>query len=119
MYMQRSYPRLQGIYGQLMPLVQRGIPVSSFAMERASNTNYADAYKVIILSYEDFKPVTPEMNIALADWVKRGGSLLVLGATSDSLDADSYFWWHGLGYNSPIEHLMFSSSFFNIRGRFL
>ena len=46
------------------------------------------------------------MNVALADWVRRGGSLLVLGADSDSLDGDSYFWWHGLGYNSPIEHLM-------------
>ncbi len=106
MYLQRSYPKLQGLYGQLMPLIQRGIPISSFAMERVEEQNYADLYKVIILSYEDFKPVTPEMNVALADWVKRGGSLLVLGATSDSLDTSTYFWWHGLGYNSPIAHLM-------------
>ena len=106
MYMQRSSPKLQGIYGQLMPLIRRGIPVSSFDMERVQDTNYADNFKVIILSYEDFKPVREEMNTALADWVKRGGSLLVLGATTDSLDGDSYFWWHALGYNSPIEHLM-------------
>jgi len=106
MYMQRSTPKLQGIYGQLMPLIRRGIPVSSFDMERVQDTNYADNFKVIILSYEDFKPVREEMNTALADWVKRGGSLLVLGATSTSLDSDSYFWWHALGYSSPIDHLM-------------
>ena len=106
MYIKLTGSKLQGTYGMLMPLIQRGIPVSSFAMERVQDTNYADLYKVIVLSYEKFKPIVPEMNVALADWVRRGGSLLVLGATRDSLDADSYFWWHGLGYSSPIEHLM-------------
>ena len=106
MYRKISGAKLQGTYGMLMPLIQRGIPVSSFAMERVQDTNYADLYKVIILSYETFKPVNPQMNVDLADWVKRGGSLLVVGATETSLDSASYFWWHGLGYNSPIEHLM-------------
>ena len=99
-------PKLQGPYGMLMPLISRGIPVSSFVMERVQDKNYADLYKMIILSYEDFKPVKPEMNIALAEWVKRGGSLIILGSDEDELDKADYFWWHKLGYKSPVEHLI-------------
>ena len=105
MYERQEFPGLQGLYGLLMPLISRGIPVSSFVMERVQDKEYADLYKVIILSYENFKPVKPEMNIALAEWVKRGGTLMILGAKEDELDKEKYFWWHKLGFKSPIKHL--------------
>lgn len=105
MYERQEYPGLQGMYGLLMPLVARGIPVSSFVMERVQERNYADLYKVIILSFENFKPTTPKMNTALANWVKRGGSLLFFGDVDDELDKADYFWWHKLGFDSPAEHL--------------
>jgi len=105
MYERQEFPGLQGLYGLLMPLISRGIPVSSFVMERVQDKEYADLYKIIILSYENFKPVKPEMNVALAEWVKRGGTLMILGAEDDELDKADYFWWHKLGYNSPTEHL--------------
>jgi len=46
------------------------------------------------------------MNIALAEWVKRGGSLIILGSDEDELDKADYFWWHKLGYDSPVKHLL-------------
>jgi len=99
-------PQLQGLYGMLIPLINRGIPVSSFVMERAQDKDYADLYKVVILSYEEFKPIKPEMNIALAEWVKRGGSLIIFGNAGDELDKDDYFWWRKIGFESPLEHLL-------------
>jgi hypothetical protein len=105
MYERQEYPGLQGLYGLLMPLISRGIPVSSFVMERIGDKNYADLYKVIILSYENFKPENPEMNVKLAEWVKRGGTLMILGDEEDELDKAGYFWWHKSGLRSPMEHL--------------
>ena len=105
MYERQEFPGLQGLYGMLMPLISRGIPVSSFVMERIGDKSYADLYKIIILSYENFKPVKPEMNIKLAEWVRRGGTLMILGDTEDELDKTGYFWWHKSGLRSPMEHL--------------
>ena len=106
MYLNKPVPKLQGLYGMLLPLISQGIPVSSFVMERVQDKNYADLYKLIILSYEDFKPEKPEMNVALAGWVKRGGTLVIFGSDGDELDKADYFWWHKLGYSTPTEHLL-------------
>jgi len=105
MYERQEFPGLQGLYGLLMPLISRGIPVSSFVMERIGDKNYADLYKIIVLSYENFKPENPEMNVKLAEWVKRGGTLMILGDEEDELDKAGYFWWHKLSFKSPVEHL--------------
>ena len=106
MYLNKAVPKLQGLYGMLLPLISQGIPVSSFVMERVEDKNYADLYKLIVLSYEDFKPEKPEMNVALAEWVKRGGTLVIFGCDEDELDKADYFWWHKLGYGSPVKHLL-------------
>ena len=106
MYLNKPFPKLQGLYGMLLPLISQGIPVSSFVMERVQDKNYADLYKLVILSYEDFKPEKPEMNVALAEWVKRGGTLVIFGSDGDELDKADYFWWHKLGFKSPVKHLL-------------
>jgi len=106
MYQNNETAKLQGLYGMLIPLINRGIPVSSFVMERVQDKNYANLYKIIVLSYEEFKPIKPEMNIALAEWVKRGGSLIILDYDSDELDKDDYFWWRKIGFETPLEHLL-------------
>ena len=106
MWQKQTDPKLQGIYGMLLPLISRGIPVSSFVMERAQDKHYTDLYKVIVLSYENFKPVKPEMNVALAEWVKQGGVLVLLGNSNDKLDNSDSFWWQKLCYHSPMHHLL-------------
>jgi hypothetical protein len=61
---------------------------------------------VIVLSYEQFKPKYVSMNLSLVNWVKNGGVLVVLGPYGDELDSCNDFWWHDLGYNSALEHLI-------------
>jgi len=107
MYLNKPFPKLQGLYGLYMPLIMQGVPVNSFVMERVQDKNYADMYKLVILSYENFKPANPEMNVALAEWVKRGGTLVIFAPDEeDELDKSDYFWWHKLGYSSPVKHLL-------------
>ncbi len=98
--------KLQGIYGQLMPLIERGVPVSACVLERAADESYMSSHKVIVVSYEDFKPVSEEMNTALAAWVRRGGVLVLLGNSNDDLDRSDTFWWQQLGFASPMHHLV-------------
>ncbi len=106
MWQKSEHPSLQGIYSLLLPLVERGIPVSSFIMERVSDRAYLSRFNVIVLSYEYFKPVSASMNITLSDWVKSGGSLIVLGKDGDELDHSKDFWWFNLGFDSPLDHLI-------------
>jgi hypothetical protein len=99
-------PWLQGAYGMLLPLVERGIPVSSVVLERAKEAEYLKRFKVIVLCYEDFKPADATMNESIAAWVKAGGSLIVLGKDGDELDRCENFWWHKRGFASPLAHLL-------------
>jgi len=106
MWQRLEHPRLQGVYSLLLPLVERGIPVSSFILERLDDRAYLSRFNVIALSYESFKPLVASMNVALADWVKAGGALIILGGDGDELDGCKDFWWHNLGFKSPLNHLL-------------
>jgi hypothetical protein len=106
MWQPLKQPRLQGVYSMLSPLVERGIPVSSFILERVEDQAYLSRFKVIVLSYESFKPVRGSMNAALARWVRGGGVLIVLGKDGDELDRCEDFWWHQAGFKSPLCHLL-------------
>ncbi|NLH17709.1 MAG: hypothetical protein GX455_14120 [Phycisphaerae bacterium] len=106
MWQRHSGPWLQGAYGMLLPLVERGIPVSSVVLERVKEPEYLKRFKVIVLCYEDFKPTESWMNDSLTMWVKGGGSLIVLGKDGDELDRCENFWWHKQGFASPLAHLL-------------
>ena len=106
MWQQLKQPGLQGVYSMLLPLVERGVPVSSFIMERVEEQPYLSRFNVIVLSYESFKPVSASMNTALARWVRSGGALIVLGKDGDELDRCEDFWWHDAGFDSPLQHLL-------------
>ena len=106
MWLSETNNRVQGIYGQLMPLIERGVPVGACILERAGDKAYMDRHKVIVLSYENFKPIAESMNADLAQWVRRGGVLVLLGDSNDALDHSDDFWWHKLGFTTPMHHLL-------------
>ena len=106
MWKEYNSTNLQGVYGQLLPLIERGVPVSACVLERAAGMPYMDSHTVIVVSYEDFKPVAEEMNTDLTAWVQRGGVLILLGNSNDDLDGDPSFWWSQLGFASPMHHLL-------------
>ncbi len=98
--------KLQGTYGMLMPLIQRGVPAGACVLERSSDKAYMDRHRVILLSYESFKPVAAGINEDLAEWVRRGGVLILLGEPGDELDRSKRFWWRRQGFASPTHHLI-------------
>jgi hypothetical protein len=96
-------PVLDGLYSLMLPLVgtQR---VAACLAERWTEPKYLDRFSAVVLSYENFVPTRPEQNVALADWVKRGGSLVVLGG-GGNLKGDA-FWWTRMNQPSPLHHLL-------------
>lgn len=103
---QRGSPnksRYDCFYGLTLPLIYRGIPIQVAQLERATEKGYLDPYKVILMSYDIMKPMKPEYNQAIADWVKRGGVLVFFGGT-DAYNALPE-WWRKRGFESPQEDL--------------
>jgi hypothetical protein len=75
-------------------------------LENVTIKNYLKDFRVLLLSYDGQKTLTPEIHAPLANWVKQGGILIVCDA-----DADPYLhvreWWNtnGRQYSTPREHL--------------
>ncbi|MDR1170315.1 MAG: hypothetical protein LBK97_05730 [Prevotellaceae bacterium] len=99
-------PQFSNFYGQTLPLLKRGIPVSTVHIE---NTGYPDTWKglkVLIMSYSNMKPMSPDYHRHIAQWVKAGGVLVYC-----SQDIDPYQttmeWWNtnGNNYKTPSAHL--------------
>jgi hypothetical protein len=99
-------PQFSNFYGQTLPLLKRGIPVSTVHIE---NVSYPDTWKdlkVLVMSYSNMKPMKSEYHQYIADWVKDGGVLVYC-----SKDIDPYQrvmeWWNsdGNSYEAPSQHL--------------
>ena len=101
-----SDPHLSQVYGLALPLVKRGIPITPVQLENLTVTNYLKGFSVLMLTYNGMKPLSPEVHVPLADWVRRGGVLFVVDD-----DADPYNqvreWWNskGFAYPTPRAHL--------------
>jgi hypothetical protein len=99
-------PQFSNFYGQTLPLLKRGIPVSTVHIE---NTGYDDTWKdlkVLVMSYSNMKPMKPEYHENIAQWVKNGGVLVYCGSDIDPYQSVME-WWNtgGNNFNAPAEHL--------------
>jgi len=101
-----SDEHLGHIHGMTLPLLKRGMPVTPVQLENVTISNYLSGFRVLTLTYEGMKPLTPDVHAPLADWVKKGGILLVCDD-----DKDPYLtvrdWWNtgNMHYTTPREHL--------------
>ncbi len=101
-----SDPHLGNFYGLAMPLLKLGLPVTPVQLENAGISRYLDGFRILLLSYDGQKPLSPEVHAPLVDWIKRGGVLVFCDR-----DADPYLkvheWWNsgGKNYATPREHL--------------
>ncbi len=93
-------------YGLAMPLVKRGIPVQPVQLENVGIPHYLAALKVILMTYEGMKPLTPEVHQPIAAWVRAGGTLVFVDADSDPF-LKAREWWNtgGMSLATPREHL--------------
>jgi len=100
--------RFSGFYGITLPLVKHGIPVRVVQLDNVLRyPGYLDRYQTLVLSYEYQKPLHSGIHQVIADWVRRGGSLIYIGADTDPFH-QARDWWNsgGLNYASPAEHLL-------------
>ena len=94
-------------YGLCLPMLKYGMPVRPVSLDNIRRyTGYLNDYDVLILSYEFMKPEYPDINNALASWVRSGGKLIYVGDGSDPYHAIRS-WWNSsnVKYPSPAEHL--------------
>ncbi|HEY9174603.1 MAG TPA: hypothetical protein VI136_20145 [Verrucomicrobiae bacterium] len=101
-----SDPHLSQVYGLALPLLKRGMPVTPVQLENVTVPRYLDGFRVLLLSYHGQKPLSPEVHAPLADWVKRGGALVVIDDDSDPYNRVRE-WWNSEGsrFSTPREHL--------------
>ncbi len=99
-------PQLSNFYGQALPFLKRGIPIKTMHLE---NTSYSETWqdtKVLIMSYSNMKPLSPDGHQYIAEWVKNGGVLVYCGRDIDPFQSVQE-WWNtgGNHYQAASEHL--------------
>ena len=105
--------RITGVYGQLLPLIRRGVSVCSFPIERYADKEYMNGFDIIVLSYQYQIPLKPEFHDAIKEWVGQGGTLVLLGEKPNALAETKDFWWHKQGYDCPLKHLLSTMGYAN------
>jgi hypothetical protein len=87
-----------------LPFVKDGVMVRTPWLERVTEPGYLDEFKVLLLTYDNQKPVRREIHTALLEWVNNGGHLVFIGGQSayDEVGA----WWNEAGYEAPVAALL-------------
>ncbi len=101
-----SDSHLSHVYGLALPLLKRGIPITPVQLENVQVRNYLAGFRVLFLTYHGQKPLAPAVHPALADWVRKGGALVVVDDDSDAYNQVRE-WWNTtpLNYTTPRVHL--------------
>ncbi len=99
-------PRFSIFYGQTLPLVKRGVPVQTVHMENLGYPATLKDVRVLVMSYANMKPMTPDVHTNLAKWVKAGGVLMYIGKDDDPYQ-NVMEWWDTKGnkFTAPSQHL--------------
>lgn len=101
-----SDPNMAHFYSLALPLFMRGIPVTPVQLENVNLPGFLDDERVLLVSYEGQKPLSADVHLALATWVKRGGVLVVVDDDKDPYNHVRE-WWNNDGKNNriPRQHL--------------
>jgi hypothetical protein len=101
-----SDPNMAHFYGLALPLLKRGLPVTPVQLENVTLPGFLDEPRVLLLSYQGQKPLSADVHVALAAWVRKGGVLVMVDDDSDPYRRVRE-WWNGDGQNdhTPRQHL--------------
>lgn len=95
----------QSYYGVAMPLIDDGIPLKVGSMEYVTSANDLAEVSLLLVSYDSMKPQSEQVNKAIADWVKAGGTLLYIGG-HDAYESAPDQWWAGAEGRTPYGNLL-------------
>jgi len=99
-------PQLSNFYGQALPFLKRGIPVKTLHLENASFADTWKDTKILIMSYSNMKPLSPEGHEYIAAWVKKGGVLVYCCRDMDPFQSVQEWWNTGKNhYKVASDHL--------------
>ena len=99
-------PQLSNFYGQVLPLLKRGIPVKILHLENVAIPETWKDTRLLVMSYSNMKPLDPEAHRHIASWVKGGGVLVYCGRDSDPFQTVQEWWNKGDNhFSAPSGHL--------------
>jgi hypothetical protein len=99
-------PQFSNFYGQTLPLLKRGIPVQTVHMENLVYPQTLKNIKVLVMSYSNMKPNSPQVHQYLSDWVKKGGVLIYCSRDDDPYQSVMEWWdTKGKKFTAPSQHL--------------
>lgn len=104
MWQNSNQPVQDPFMGLLIPPLKQGIPISSVPIERSADKNYMKNFRLLMLSYEAWKPHKEKYHNQLLAWVNNGGTLIVFD-TKDTFDNIDMF-WKQQGFKTPQAHLL-------------
>jgi len=103
---QPSDSHMSHLYGLALPLLKRGMPVTPVQLENLSIPKYLTGFRLLLLTYQGMKPLSPDVHAPLVDWVKKGGMLMVCDDDTDPYNAVREWWNSGdRSYATPREAL--------------
>ncbi len=99
-------PQLSNFYGQALPFLKRGVPVKTVHLENVSYKESLKGTKILLMTYSNMKPLSPEVHDHIAAWVKNGGLLVYSGRDNDPYQSVREWWNTGNNrYAVPSGHL--------------
>lgn len=99
-------PQLANFYGQALPFLKRGVPVKTVHIENLGYKETLKDTKVLLMSYSNMKPLSPDAHTQIAEWVKDGGVLVYSGRDNDPFQTVQEWWnTNGNKYTAPSNHL--------------
>ena len=102
----RAESAYDGFWGVTAPLMYDGILMRTRAMELIEKPEDLEGVTLLIVSYDNQKPLYEEVNSAIADWVKAGGTLLLLGGPDQYVNVSDAFWSKSGKGDSPNGNLL-------------
>ena len=103
---QRAEPEVtptDAFYGLALPLLTNGVPVQVVPVERIAEPGYLGPFRVLLASFEMWKPLEAAYLEALENWV-RGGGVLIYWHSPDPYQQVPG-WWSSQ-YKTPEEALL-------------
>ena len=102
-----AFNTTDGLYGILASLVRDGIPTKMKSMDQIESAEDLEGVTILIVSFDSNVPLSEKINVAIADWVKAGGTLLFLSGANEYWNVEDYFFWKedGTPLNNLLKHL--------------
>lgn len=98
--------RFVGHTAPMLSLIRNGVFVRVLPAEKFAAQGYSpEGVRLVVASFDAWKPENPEIVEGIAAWVENGGTLLFIGGT-DEFDSVEGAWWREKGFETPADALV-------------